>query len=442
MRRLVAAGCAGLVALAGSRGAAAQDTTRVNEGVRVGITYTPGLRPGLVVIPGPGLDSVRAIVRRDLDYSDRFEMITLADPGGSSAGTAPAGGPINYGLYKALGAEFALELVDQGGRVTARLHDVAQSRLRKEQSVAFPPPSDPSFRLLVHAFADEVARWATGVPGIAATRILFVQNGRIYQMDSDGFGIRPLTPEGQTALSPAWSPDARRIAFTRFANGRGGVFVQTLLTGEIVQVPGTETGLNITPVFSPDGRTVAYAHSDERGTDIYTANVVDRCCLQRLTAGRFSDNLSPTYSPDGSRIAFISTRSGPPQLYVMGANGTDQELFAPFDFGSSGSSFAPEWSPDGSSVIFHRDVGGSFQILLLTVAGRKLRQLTSEGRNEDATWAPDSRHIAFVSDRSGSRQLWVLDTETGRVRQLPTPGWARLPAWSRRLAGAPAASNP
>ena len=49
----------------------AQDT------VRVGITYRPGVRPGLVVLPAPGLDSVRAIVARDLDYSDRFEVIAL-----------------------------------------------------------------------------------------------------------------------------------------------------------------------------------------------------------------------------------------------------------------------------------------------------------------------------------------------------------------------------
>jgi TolB protein len=72
-------------------------------------------------------------------------------------------------------------------------------------------------------------------------------------------------------------------------------------------------------------------------------------------------------------------------------------------------------------------------LFLVDVAGRRVRQLTSSGRNEDPTWAPDGRHITFVSDRSGVRQLWVIDVETGRVRQLRTPGAARLPAWSRRL---------
>src|SRR5438445_8798039 len=62
----------------------AQDTSAIDRGVRIGIIYRPGVRPGLVMLPrtGMGLDSVRAMVARDLDYSDRFEVITL--PGGDS----------------------------------------------------------------------------------------------------------------------------------------------------------------------------------------------------------------------------------------------------------------------------------------------------------------------------------------------------------------------
>lgn len=412
--------------------AAAQDTSRVNEGVRVGVEYQPGVRPGLVVLPGPGLDSVRAIVRRDLDFSDRFEMITLADappPGGGAVRATE----VNYGIYRALGAQFGVELAEASGGVTARLHDLNASQVRNQQSFSLPQPSDPGYRLEVHRVADEVARWATGTPGIAASRLLFVAGGRVYRMDSDGEDIAALTPAGQTALSPAWSPDGQRFAFTQFAAGRGAVLVQSLAGGAGQQAPGTAAALNITPAFSPDGRLLAYAHSDESGTDVYLANIADRCCAQRLTVGRFADNLSPTFSPDGRRIAFVSTRAGPPQIYVMAADGTDQELLAPFDYGATGSSNAPEWSPDGASVVFHREVSGSPQLFLVSVAGRRVRQLTSSGRNEDPTWGPDGRHVTFVSDRSGRRQLWVIDVETGRVRQLDTPGAARLPAWSRRL---------
>jgi TolB protein len=163
-------------------------------------------------------------------------------------------------------------------------------------------------------------------------------------------------------------------------------------------------------------------------------NAAENCCAQRLTVGRYADNLSPTFSPDGRRIAFVSTRAGPPQIYVMAADGTDQELLAPFDYGATGSSNAPEWSPDGANVVFHREVSRSPQLFLMDAAGRgSPRQLTDAGRNEDPTWSPDGRHVAFISDRSGRRQIWIIDIETGRVRQLSTPNAARLPSWSRRF---------
>jgi TolB protein len=92
--------------------------------------------------------------------------------------------------------------------------------------------------------------------------------------------------------------------------------------------------------------------------------------------------------------------------------------------------------------VFHRDVSRSPQIFMVDVAGRRVIQLTSSGRNEDPTWAPDGRHVAFISDRTGRRQIWIFDTETGRVRQLQTPGAARLPSWSRRMGRAAVATNP
>jgi TolB protein len=420
---------------------AAQDTTRADEGVRVGVDYSPGTRPGLIVLPGSGLDSARAMIRRDLDYSDRFEMIAVGDPVASTGtGTSPQAGPVNYELYKGMGAEFAVELSQASGGVTVRLHDLNAARLRNQQTVSLSTGSDS--RLELHRLADEITRWASGTAGAAASRMLFVSGGRVYRADSDGHDIAALTPAGQTALSPVWSPDAQRIAFTQLGEGRGGIVVQTLSNSASFVAPGSQTALNITPSFSPDSRTLAFAHSDERGTDIFTANVTERCCAQRLTVGRYADNLSPTFSPDGRRIAFISTRAGPPQLYVMAADGTDQELLAPFDFGATGSSNAPEWSPDGASVVFHREVSGSPQIFLVDVSGRRVRQLTSSGRNEDPTWAPDSRHIAFISDRSGRRQIWILDIETGRVRQLATPGATRLPSWSRRIGRTTPVPNP
>ena len=412
----------------------AQDQDRAQDAIRIGITYRPGTRPGLVVLPGTGLDSVRAIVRRDLDYSDRFQMI--------EAGSGGGGGAVNYSYYRTqFNADHAVELVAAPGGVSVRLHDLAAGRVRNQQVFALPVPAAGDFRMAVHRIADEVTRWADGTEGYAASRLLILSGDRIYQVDSDGADLAPVTPAGEKALSNAWSPDGRRFAYTRFSAGRGTIVIRDLAGGSRV-AHGTDADLNFSPAFSPDGRTLAFARAEESGaTNIFVANVASGCCLQRLTVRSFADNLSPTYSPDGRRIAYVSSRAGPPQIYVMSADGTDQEVLAPFDYGATGPSFAPEWSPDGASVVFHREVSRSPQIFILDVASGRVKQLTSVGRNEDATWAPDGRHVAFISDRTGRRQVWVVDTETGRVRQISTAGSARLPSWSRRLGGS-AGSNP
>ena len=402
----------------------AQDTL----GVRLGITYAAGSRPGLVILPSAGLDSVRAILARDLDYSDRFEVVTIP------AAEVGRGGRINYGLYRTLGAAYGLEVLATAGGTQLRLHDLAAGAVRREQAVTLPSPDAANFRMEVHKMSDEVVRWITGLPGIAASQFIFLVDKQAYRIDSDGYNLSPVTGSGEQALSPTWSPDGGRVAYTRFNEGSGTIVLQDRAGGRHT-VPGTTRDLNITPGFSPDGQWLAYARVGEDGTDIFKVSLAGSGSPQRLTAGRFADNLSPTYSPDGRRIAFVSTRAGLPQVYVMSADGTDQELLAPFDYGVTGSSNAPEWSPDGASLVFHRDVSRSPQIFVLDVNSRRVRQLTSSGRNEDPTWAPDGRHVAFVSDRSGRRQLWVIDMETGRVRQVRTSASVRLPSWSRRLAG-------
>ncbi len=409
--------------------AAAQDTVRV-QGV-----YDPGVRLGIVVMPtSVALDSIRAIIARDLDFSDRFEVIALPATGGPVGPATDA--PINYPLYRTLRASFAVELLSAGGNVTVRLHDLGAEVVRQEMAVPLDPSGQGEARMAVHRVSDEVVRWVSGKPGISATRILFLNNGdkRIYRVDSDGYGVVPMSSPNLLVLSPVWSPDGSRFAYTQLGGeGAGTIVIQSVATGTRQVVPTTNVGQNITPSFSPDGRKLVFSRLTEQAANLHAVNVADLCCLERLTAGRFAENLSPVYSPDGRRIVYVSNRAGSPQVYSMAADGTDQELLIPFDYGSTGNSFAPDWSPDGTTIVFHREYGGSPQIVTFDVSSRQLKARTSSGRNEDPSFAPDGRHVVFVSNRTGRGQLHVLDLETGRVRQLASPGSARLPSWSRPL---------
>lgn len=117
----------------------------------------------------------------------------------------------------------------------------------------------------------------------------------------------------------------------------------------------------------------------------------------------------------------------------MDADGTNVDLLTPLEFGENAYRASPDWSPDGRSVAFQSRIAGVFQIMTISLRDRGLKQLTSDGQNEEPSWAPDGRHLVFASSRSGVKQLWVLDVESGRTRQLVRGAAVRNPSWSPRL---------
>jgi TolB protein len=408
------------------------------EGVRLGLLYQPEYQPGLVVLPfgaaataAGAAPTIAGIIRQDLDYSDRFKM--------ASAAGARAGEPINLPLWKERGSDWVLDgtVNPRAGGLSLRLvlHDAIYGQQKGDQVFNLPPVGDPSFRLAVHAVSDEVVRWITGEPGMAASRIAYVLQGRgskeIYLVDSDGENVQRVTSDGSTALSPAWAPDGSRIAYTSFRTGTPVLFERDLRTGRD-RVLSDREGLNITPAYAPDGRLMAFGTTVAGNTEVATLNRAENCCLQQQTRGRRFDSLSPSFSPDGRRIAFVSNRLGEPHVYVMELGG-EPRVISDYAYGSRGYNTSPDWSPRGSQVAYHSRVRGVHQIMLADLDKGTRRLLTNEGSNEDPSWAPDGRHVVFAStDRNGGG-LFVLDTASGRVRPLLRGGGFGLPDWSGTL---------
>lgn len=414
--------------------AAAQDSTK---GVRIGLRYDPSTKPGIAVLPisGPQGDSIRTILERDFDFSDRLAVITLT----SSDGELLAGGPpgttasLNYPVFAKLGAAAVLQVTPTPtGGLHVALHDVGAARVASIDDYILPKPElGRDWRHAVHGIADGIEATITSQRGIAQSRIAFIRRNIVHVVDSDG-EMEISIPVVGAALSPAWSPTGSVIAYNTFGTD-SRIVLHDLNSGKVRDFGSQRNTTYTTPVFTPDGKFMAYGHASEQGTDLYVVPLEGDAFPRRLTVGRGSVSVQPSYSPDGNRIAFMSDRTGHPEVYIMDADGTNADIFTSFDFGDQNYRASPDWSPDGRQVTFQTRIDNRFQIFSMSPRDRQPKQLTSEGENEDPSWAPDGRHVVFVSSRSGTRQLWVLDTESGRLRQLTQVGGARLPAWSPRL---------
>jgi TolB protein len=401
--------------------------------VVVGVTGVSRAQPGIAVLAGRGLDSVRAIVQRDLQNSDRFTVALLTD----STGTLVA--PFDPAAVKGTGLTWVVELQPAVNGVELKLWDVASGTVRQQATRALDARGIGDSRITIHQASDQIVNWTGGL-GIAATRIVFkMKNGAedaIWRIDADGANLVPVW-RSKINITPTWSPDNSAIAYSENSDSRWTLYVQKLSTGTRTAVATQSPGSAYGAVYSPDGRSMAFTFlGSGAGSLIEVVDVTKNCCAHELTHDRRNaDNSSPTYSPNGRQIAYISNRTGTPQIWVMdAADGLSAEQAVPVNFDDKGralDTYSPSWSPDGTRILFARDVaGGSRQLYMWTVGSVSAVALTSYGKNEDPSWAPDSRHVVFKSRRSGREQLWIYDVETTSFRQLDTPGGAQYPAWS------------
>jgi len=437
--RLLAGACA-LAAIVPAA-VLAQDTTFVRGITLVG-NYDPlHDKVGIVVLPIAGAfgDSVRTIIQRDLDFSDRFAVIPVdsADPSALRV-QGGVGSGVNYPLFTRLAAAAVVQITPIGTGLHVALHDVARGKVVNVGEFTLPPTGlSRDWRMAVHRTSDEIERWVTGQRGIAATRIAYMRGRSIRIIDSDGAG-EITVPTEENGGSPAWNASGRMLAYTTYGVSSSNVGSHLVLidlgTGRSrTLVPPARNTLYLTPAFSPDGNSVLYAREGENGSDLFAVNVEGGGAPRQLTAAHGTVNTNPTMSPDGHRIAFVSGRLGRPELYIMDSDGTDVNVLTDYDFSEKNYRSDPDWSPDGRLVAYQERINDRFQIRTIPVRGGTPKQLTSDGENEQPSWAPDARHLVLTSTRSGVRQLWVLDTESSRFRQLTTSAGSRLSAWSPRL---------
>ena len=227
------------------------------------------------------------------------------------------------------------------------------------------------------------------------SQIVFVSDrdgqANIWVMNSDGSDVRKLSKGSSGNLSPRWSPDGEKIAFSR--SGTITVMDTDGNNERVVFEPEPETtaGPCLGPGFvggwSPDSRRITYySASVARGIAEVCIIDEDGGNLEVIVSDGVNLHAEPVWSPDGRYLAYRSIRDGQHEIYVYDLE-TRTEVRVTDD---PGIDTEPDWSPDGEWIaIASFRIGTNEDIFIMRKDGSDVRRLTdNEAMEKYPIWAP------------------------------------------------------
>jgi TolB protein len=432
-----------LAVLFSSRGAVAQDWFKTGTGLGVTKARVAAPDTAALSIPAqPFAKTIHDVLWADLDYSGILDLVSPSFyptqvPSQPSELKAQdwAAAPANAYMV----AYDNLTLDGSGLALAGFLSDVHNPTAPLVlQKIYRGPATDADARRIAHQFADDiVAVLSGGQPGIAETQIAYASarggNKEIWVMDYDGANQHQVTHLNSISLTPRWSPDATRIAFTCYVPFRGitsaQICIYSMAANRLIAFPRYR-GTSSAPAWSPDGSQIAFMSSLNGNPAIYVAQA-DGARLHRIIFGA-GVSTSPAWNPrTGKQMVFVSDRAGDPVLYLSNSDGTDTQKI---DLPDMGYVIDPAWSPNGQLLAFSwRRPSGNYDIYVMDIITHQLVELTKdEARNERPSWALDGRHLVFESTRTGTRQIWSMLADGSQPRQLTFEAQNESPNWSQR----------
>ncbi|MBU1162831.1 MAG: Tol-Pal system beta propeller repeat protein TolB [Proteobacteria bacterium] len=369
------------------------------------------------------------LLSRSLEFTGYFKIIDrdayLADPK-----TDIIVSNINFKDWTCIGAELLITggifLKNNIIEMELRLYDTFKGSLivgKRYEGVV------NNQRKMIHRFCGEIIYKLTGNRGIFDSKIAFVSSGsgnkNIYLCEFDGYNSEQLTYNKSITLSPAWSSDAKWIAYTSYSKGKPDLYIKNLKDKHGALV--AKKGINITPAWVPGKFQLAATLSYSGDPEIYL--LTGKGEIVKNLTNNWGIDVSPTFSPDGKKMAFVSNRSGFPQIYIMDLDsGQVKRLTFQGKYNTS-----PSWSPRGDKIAYSGMQNGEINIYTIDVKGEGLTvQLTqNSGNNESPTWSPDGSLIAFSSTREGPSRIYVMTAYgTDQRCLLALPGEQTNPEWS------------
>ena len=379
----------------------------------------------------PPETDVADVIRGDLNRSGQFRALAKAD----IVEFPTRGEDIKYPTWRMLKQDYIVvgREVEGGGSGDVRVEFQLYTVGTQQQMLALAISGQRSdLRGVAHQVADLIYEKITGVRGAFWTRIAYVTSkgtGDAVQYalmvaDSDGFNPQTVVSSRQPLMSPAWSPDGRKIAYVSFERGNSAIYLQEIATGSR-EVLSANKGINSAPAFSPDGTRLALALSSGISPDIYIMDLGSRH-LTQITK-HFAIDTEPVWSPDGQTILFTSDRSGKAQVYQAPASGGDATRITFQGESNARASI----SYDGKKVAMAQGNGNVYRIAVLDRNTGEAKPISPGNLDESPSFAPNASMILYAATEGPRGVLYAVSAD-GRVRQrlVLADGDVREPAWS------------
>ena len=251
-----------------------------------------------------------------------------------------------------------------------------------------------------------------------------------------GATFQPLTTQSGVELFPSISPDGKTVVYVGYSSGNADLYLQRVDGRNAINLTRDTPEADIQPAFSPDGSQIAF-RSEREGGGIFLMGATGES-VRRLTDSGFN----PAWSPDAKEIVVADesiqtplSRNVKSRLWAVDVATGAKRIVTRGDAVQSswsGDAVQPSWSPHGHRIAYwghrpghHRDI---WTVPAVPVAGAKPEEgevpVTDDpGVDWNPVWSPDGAWLYFSSDRNGTMNLWRvgIDEKTGKVRGKPEP---------------------